>query len=62
LYSHDKSFKDTLDGLSAYLLSKRPPKAAALMEAALKEVYVNIGYEGVNRMNDCLIEAILSSN
>ena len=62
LYIHDKSFKDTLDGLSAYLLSKRPPKAAALMETALKEAYVNIGYDGVNKMNDCLIETILSSS
>lgn len=61
LYIHDKSFKDTLDGLSAYLLSKRPPKAAALMGDALKGVYANIGYDGVNRMNDCLIEAILVS-
>jgi hypothetical protein len=61
LYIHDKSFKDTLDGLSIYLLSKRPPKAAALMEAALKEAYVNIGYGGVNKVNDCLIEAILTS-
>lgn len=60
LYIYDNSFKDTLDGLSTYLLSKRPPKAAALMEAALKEAYVNIGYDNVNKMNDCLIEAILA--
>jgi hypothetical protein len=62
LHIHDKSFKDTLDGLSAYLLSKRPPKAAALMDAALKEAYVNIGYDGVNKMNECLIDAILASS
>jgi hypothetical protein len=49
-------FKDTLDGLSVYLLSKRPPKAAALMEAALKEASANIGCDSVNEMNDCLIE------
>ena len=61
LYIHDNSFKDTFDGLSAHLLSKRPPKAAALMAAALKEAYANIGYDGVNKMNDCLIEAILTS-
>jgi hypothetical protein len=62
LYIHDKSFKDTLGGLSIYLLSKRPPKAATLMEAALKEAYVNIGYGGVNKVNDCLIGAILTSS
>jgi hypothetical protein len=32
------------------------------MEAALKEAYVNIGYDDVNKMNDCLIEAILAPN
>jgi hypothetical protein len=62
LYIQDNSFKDTLDGLSAYLLSKRPPKSAALMEAELKEIYTNIGYGGVNKMDDCLIEAILDSS
>jgi hypothetical protein len=62
LYIHDKSFKDTLDGLSIYLLSKRPPKAVALTEAALKEAYVNIGYGGVNKVNACLLAAILTSS
>ena len=40
---------------------KRPPKAAVLMDAALKEAYANIGYDSVNGMNDCLVEAILIS-
>ena len=33
-----------------------------LMDAALKEAYVNIGYDGVNEINDCLVEAILISS
>jgi hypothetical protein len=61
LYIPNKSFKDTLDGLSAYLLWKRPPKSAALMEDALKDAYIHIGCDSVNKMNDCLIEAILAS-
>ena len=62
LYISNKSFKDTLDGLSAYLLWKRPPKAAALMEDALKEAYTNSGCDSVNEIDNCLIEAILVSD
>jgi hypothetical protein len=38
LYLPDMSFKDILDGLSAYLLWKKPPKSAVLIEGALKGV------------------------
>jgi hypothetical protein len=62
LYLSNKSFKDILDGLSAYLLWKRPPKAAALMEDALKEAYTNSGCDSVNEIDNCLIEAILVSD
>ena len=62
LYIPNKSFKDILDGISAYLMWKRPPKAAALMESALKEAFTNIGCDSVNEIDKCLIEDILVSD
>ena len=62
LYIPNKSFKDILGGLSAYLMWKKPPKAAALMESALKEAYTNMGCNGVNEIDNCLIEDILVSD
>jgi len=41
---------------------KRPPKAAALMESALKEAYTNMGCDSVNEIDKCLIEDILVSD
>ena len=37
LYIPDRSFKAILDGLSAYLLWKKPPKTAVFIVGALKE-------------------------
>jgi hypothetical protein len=55
------SFKDTLDGLSAYLLWKKPPKSAVLIEGALKGVCRYNGCEDTNRLNNSILDAIVLS-